>query len=181
MAVTGNTLILVKGKEQWTPRAAMNFSKSFTVNGIPERLMVTLEGYYNGAGYDSRIFEDTAHYPSAGEPQSFMGYTVSIPDTLTKLEFFTRNGLYKTSQHATYYAALFSTFSRFITTDMALSFNAIGNIAEQCAMLAGGLTYKDLRDFSLGLMIIGNVGPDKTEYTYTGSALSVQMTAAITF
>ncbi len=179
MAVYNKTLFLVKGDEKWASRAAMGLSKSFTVSGIPNRLMCTLEAYYNGAGYDSRIFEDTTLYIAGNSSKTFMGF--SLPDTLTKLDFFIRNGLYRPNEHAQYYAAFFTSLSRFITSDITLSLNAIANIPEECAVLVGGLSYRDLRDLSLGLNVIMNLGKNKREYTYTGNELTIQLTSGISF
>jgi hypothetical protein len=192
MEMRDNRLWLEKGPKQWAPRAALSLTRYFDVNGVPDRLMTVLEGYYNGAGFDSRVFSDTAHYrfegevealtTPSGEPIVFAG--IPLVDTLapvTKLEFFLRNNLYRMNEHAEYYAALFTRFSRFLRSDMALDFRAIMNVPERCAVLSGGVTYTDLRDFTLSLILIGNAGPQDREYTYFGDALSVQASAAIRF
>lgn len=185
-------LYLEKGPKRWTPRAALSLTRYFDVNGVPDRLMTVLEGYYNGAGFDSRVFSDTAHYrfegeveaikDPSGEPVEFMGFP--LVDTLapiTKLEFFLRNNLYRMNEHAEYYAALFTRFNRFFRSDISLDFRAMVNVPERSAVLSGGLTYTDLRDFTLSLILIGNAGPENTEYTYFGNALSVQAAAGIRF
>jgi hypothetical protein len=196
----GDSLFLQKGPQLWTPRIALNLSHSFDVNGIPDRLLVSVEGYYNGTGTDSKMFEDTLKYKSdvpGMPPESYvingMPITVQQPaPAMKKLEYFLANGLYRPNEHSFYYAALFTSFSRFINSNMALSFNAIGNIGERCATLMGGLSYRDLRDLSLGLTVLGYVGPKKREYTmgyrfskegieYFTRGLDVQLTAGISF
>lgn len=185
MVEKNGTLLLVSGDSVWSTRVATGFTHTFDVNGIPDRLSVTVEGYYNASGYDSRIFEDKALYQD-GTSKLDLPFAlppgITLPtEPVTKLDFFIRNGLYRPNEHAKYYAALFTSFSRFINSDMTLSFNAIGNIPEKCAVVAGAVSYRDLRDLSLGLTIIGNVGPDDREYTYLGNALSVQLSAGLSF
>lgn len=201
MAQTGDSLYLTDGPRTWAPRIAMNLSHSFDVNGVPDRLLVSVEGYYNGAGTNSKIFDDTSHYKNdmPGMPPEtivitgFPPMTVSRPSpAMTRLEYFLANNLYKPNAHSYYYAALFTSFSRFITSEMSLNFNAIGNIGERCAMLTGGVSYRDLRDLSLSLLVIGYVGPKNREYTlgyqfsnkgvaYYDKGVDVQLTAGISF
>ncbi|MFH0922019.1 MAG: hypothetical protein V1913_16850 [Fibrobacterota bacterium] len=210
MGQQGDSLFLLKGPKDWTPRIALNLSHSFDVNGVPDRLLVSVEGYYNGAGYDSHMFDDKKTYAYANsrapQPETIrmtiptpfgdpIDTTVTVQRSLppqTKLEYFIMNGLYRPNEHSYYYAALFTSFSRFITSNMSLSFNAIGNLGERCATLSGSLSYTDLRNLSLSLTILGYAGPVEREYTLgyrfsdKGMTLydkgaDVQFTAGISF
>ena len=209
MGQLGDSLFLQKGPKDWTPRIALNLSHAFDVNGVPDRLLVSVEGYYNGAGTDSKMFDDKKTYAYSSDqtpapetirmtvPTPFgpIDTTVTYQQTLppvTKLQYFLINGLYRPNEHSYYYAALFTSFSRFITSEMTLSFNAIGNLGERCATLAGSLSYRNLRDLSLSLTVLGYVGPVEREYTlgYRFSekgmtlydrGLDVQLAAGISF
>jgi len=210
MGQSGDSLFLENGPKEWAPRAALTLSHAFDVNGIPDRLLVSVEGYYNSAGFDSRLFDDKKTYSYASDrmpppetvhmtiPTPFgpLDTTVTYQQTLTpvtKLQYFLMNGLYRPNAHSYYYAALFTSFSRFVNSNMTLSFNAIGNIAERCAALAGTLSYRDLRDLSLSLTVLGYAGKKEREYTlgyrfnddgtlsFYDKGLDVQLTAGVAF
>jgi len=194
MRENNGVLSLEKGPKEWAPRAALGLSHAFDFNGIPDRIMVVAEGYYNGAGNNSRIFEDTTHYRWQGDEQSIAAVSpIPLPDSLTnslppivlqgvtKLEYFLMNNLYRPNEHAYWYASLFTSFGRFITSSMTLSANAICNIEESSFVISEALTYTTLNNFSLGVTLIQNLGPDKTEYTYFSDPLMVQVTAGIVF
>ncbi|OGS33404.1 MAG: hypothetical protein A2293_03325 [Elusimicrobia bacterium RIFOXYB2_FULL_49_7] len=183
MVARHDSLLLAEGPKEWAPKAALGLTKNFDFGGIPNRITTVLEGYYNSAGYDSRIFTDSKNYFTKPSTKAELPAPTANtdPTTETKLVFFLKNGLYQPNEHAPYYIALFTQFDRFITSDMTLYARAIMNVGERCAVLMSGLTYKDLRDLSLGLTLISNVGPDDREYTYFGSPLTVQATAGITF
>jgi hypothetical protein len=201
MGQSGDSLFLENGPKEWAPRTALTLSHAFDVNGVPDRLLVSVEGYYNGAGTDSRMFDDTTLYKTdmPGPPRedfivNGMPLSVDRPiPSMTRLAYFLGNGLYRPNEHSYYYAAFFTSFSRFVNSNMTLSFNAIGNIGEKCAALAGTLAYRDLRDLSLSLTVLGYAGKKEREYTlgyrfnndgtlsFYDKGVDIQLTACVAF
>ena len=151
--------------KNWLPRMSAGISRYFTVNGVPDRLMTTVEFYYNQPGSD---LED---FPIPDD--------VVLNDTLAAI--LIAGGLYEPNNFSRFYLSLFSSFSRFILSDMTLSVNAIGNLNQKCAMVTGALSYNSIHNFSLELLCTGYFGAKKTEYTITGDGLQVQLTAGVAF
>jgi hypothetical protein len=97
------------------------------------------------------------------------------------LALLAQSGVYEANSYSRHYAALFATFARFIRSDMSLTFNAVGNLNQQCALISGGLSYRDLNDFNLSFLVNGMAGPDHTEYTFTEQALQAQVILETSF
>ena len=149
--------VVASNKKDWQPRVALGLGKSFDVNGIQDRLSTTAEFYYNAPG-------------AAGghiDPAALLALAAS--------------GFYEPNSYSRHYAAVFATFSRFIRSDITLTFNTIGNLDQHCALLSTGATYQDLNDFSLSFFIYGFAGPDHTEYTLSRQAMQVQLLAQALF
>jgi hypothetical protein len=91
------------------------------------------------------------------------------------------SGLYEPNNFSRFYISFFSSFSRFIISDMTLYVNAIGNINHRCAMITAGLTYKNLHNFSCELLLVGYIGKDRTEYTISNNGLQIQFSAGLSF
>jgi len=158
----GVTPIFIKEQKDWTPRAAVGLGRSFDMNGIPNRLMTVAEYYYNHPG-DAR---SRVPHPAGFIP----GYSPALAMAL-----LAQSGLYEPNSYSRHYAAFFATFARFIRSDISLTFNTIGNFNQKCALISGGMSYRDLNDFSLSLLVNGMAGPDNTEYTFSEQAMQAQI------
>jgi hypothetical protein len=88
---------------------------------------------------------------------------------------------YEPNSYSRWYAAFFATFDRFLRSDLTLSFNAIANLDQSCALLSSGLAYHDLNDFSLTFYVNAFAGPDNTEYTILRQAVQAQLIAETAF
>lgn len=150
---------------KWLPRISAGITRYFKVNGIPDRLMTTVEMYYNQPGSTLRSF------PIPDD--------IVISDTLAAV--LIAEGLYEPNNFSRFYLSLFSSFSRFIVSDMTLSCNAIGNLYQQCAMVTASLSYNTIHNFFVEILCTGYIGKEKTEYTITGDGLQVQLTAGLSF
>jgi hypothetical protein len=165
-----------RGEKEWATRAALTVNRSFSINGIPDRLALIAEGFYNSTGYSSSFIKDAA------------SPNVSSQSGMNAILFAAMNGLYKPNEVSKYYVALFANISRFINSNMSLSVNAIGNIEQNSVLLYTALSYNDLRDLSINLSISGGIGPENTEYTLDlgpnlpiRNGLTTQLSAAISF
>lgn len=153
-----NGLLTIEKTGVWMERACVGLSRQFDFLDVKNRLSLTNEFYYNGAGYENNVFEDTL-----------------------EKSFFLLNNLYEMHSYSKYYDALFFTFSKFILADMTYMFNTMFNIPQKSAQISTGVSYATLNSFSFAFYLIGNLGPKNTEYTYSGNAVTLQITAGLTF
>jgi hypothetical protein len=166
-----NIPILEEKERHWISRAAVGLGKSFNVAGVPDRLTTVAELYFNQPGSeDGRL-----PLPPQG---------VALPGGFSRVEMLgllAQSGLYEPNSYSRYYAAFFATLNRFFRSDLTLTFNAIGNLNQRCALLSSGIAYRDLNDFGLSLLVNGFAGPEDTEYTFSRQALQVQLIAEAAF
>ena len=158
--------------EEWEPRMAFGIGRFFRISGIRDRLHLLGEYYYNAPG-------------NTDDNMGFAPMLAALPGSgLTGqqgLSILATSGLYVPNSYSRHYAALFATFSRFFRESLTLTFNTIGNLNQSCALLTTGITYQDLNDFNLSVLVNGFIGPDDTEYTLAGEGLQLQIIAASRF
>ena len=159
---------------EWAPRLAVGLGRSFRVSGIQDRLTTVAEFYYNQPGTEAKRmpFPDSISIPATADP------------SLTSRQAFAAlaaAGIYEPNSYSRHYAAFFATFNRFFRSDMALTFNVIGNVDQECALVSTGISYRDLNDFGLSLVVNGFAGPAQTEYTFSRQAMQVQLLAEAAF
>lgn len=171
ISFVGGIPALRSDKETWSPRASLGLGRSFRVSGIQDRLMTVAEYYFNGTGTADRRMGLKPLLPFLEGRQS--------PGT--GLDALSASGFYEPNSHSRNYAAFFATFSRFLRSDITLTFNAIGNLDQACGMLSTGIAYRDLNDFGLSLAVNGFVGPEDTEYTLPGEAVQIRLIAEAGF
>jgi hypothetical protein len=99
----------------------------------------------------------------------------------TQAEFLYGADLYEQHNYSRYYAALFTSVNRIILSSLSGSFKTVANIPQKSFIVSGGLTYTSLNEFFAGFLINGYIGGKNTEYTYKNQALSLQVTAGVTF
>lgn len=156
-------------EEEWAPRAAFGLGRSFRVSGVQDRLLTVAEYYYNGPGESRRRL-------------GLASFLAALPGGPAGAGLAELSAVgYEPNSFSRHYAAVFATFSRFLRRDLTLSFNAIGNLDQSCALLSSGIAYRDLNDFGLSLWLHGFAGPDDTEYTLAGQALQIQVIAEAAF
>jgi hypothetical protein len=180
--INDDTLELTQNSETWTPQACLDISKKFQVGDFKDRLSINLEGYYNGAGYNENIFNDKKTYTFAHPitVHDAQGNTHSVMSG-TQLTFFQMNNLYTPNYHARYYAAVFTSFSRFLLTDMSLDCNYIHNCVDQSGTLTAGLTYSQLNNLTLGILGLVYLGEADREFTFNQQNYGVQASAGLSF
>ena len=89
--------------DEWIPRIVLGFTKEFDHRDVTNRVSVTGEFYYNHGGYEDDMLVNDA-----------------IRDR------FLEDGYFEPNNYGKYYAALFTSYKKFIMGDMTLNANAIG-------------------------------------------------------
>jgi hypothetical protein len=154
--------------DSWFPRVALNLTRMLPLAGVPDRLMISAEGYYNQAGYDTNIFND----PRVRNLSNMSSFMAGATPVLS---------IYEPNSYSKYYASVFCSISQFIIDQLSLSCNALGNFKQKSVVLMTGLSYANLNNFTAGVSLIGAVGPEHTEYTTLYDGLSVRIQMGVTF
>ncbi len=91
------------------------------------------------------------------------------------------NNLYQLNDFSRYYVGLDIEISRIILSALSGYFKVVDNIQQSSTILTTGVNFVSLNEFFTGLMINGYFGPKNTEYTFLNQAMTVQITAGVTF
>lgn len=172
LSVSGGVPALGESERAWQPRVSVGAGRSFDAGGIPDRLMLSAEYYYNHAGSEARRMP----FASLLRTAAAAGYT---PDQA--LAAGTAMGFYEPNSYSRHYAAAFAVWNRFFRSDLTLSGTALMNLNQSGALLAGVLAYRDLNDFGLSLTVYGFAGPKGTEYTLASDGVQAQLLAEAAF
>jgi hypothetical protein len=157
LALQDGEYVDTQEEDDWIPRFTLGFTKMFDVGNFNDRLSVTGEFYYNHSGYDDDMLADETR------------------------EQFLEGGYFEPGNYGTFYAALFSSFSRFIVTDMTLNVNAIGNLSDSSFIISTGVDYVLTFNALLSAKINCYLGEENREYTLEGNAASAEFSVNIVF
>ncbi|MEK6645867.1 MAG: hypothetical protein AABY84_04235 [Candidatus Firestonebacteria bacterium] len=170
-------LIKERRQNEWFPKASFGFGRAIDFADVNDRINITGELYYNSAGYSENIFNDITIYQYM--MQSNNGSWAAV--NTTKKEFLLMQNLYEANNFSRYYAALFTSFSKFMISDMIFKLNLISNIEQKSFTLTTGVNYEDMNDFSFGFNIYSYLGDLNSEYTFSGNALTLLFTVGMVF
>ncbi|MEO7425155.1 MAG: hypothetical protein ABI036_08205 [Fibrobacteria bacterium] len=163
---------LTESRRDWQPRTSIGLGRGFRISGVPDRLTLHAEYYYNHPGSDAR------RMPFAGLLGEAAALGLGPEEAVAAAEAY---GAYEANSFSRHYAALFGVWNRFIRSDLTLSCNAAANLNQGSGLVAGVISYRDLNDFGLSFTVFGFAGPEGTEYTMAGEALQAQLLAEIPF
>jgi hypothetical protein len=172
LSMAGGVPALVETRRDWQPRISAGAGRSFDAGGIPDRIMLSGEYFYNHPGSDARRMP----FASLLGQAAALGFTPE--QALAAAAAF---GAYEPNSFSRHYAAAFAVWNRFFRSDLTLSGTALMNLNQSSALLAGVLAYRDLNDFGLSLTIYGFAGPKGTEYTLAADGVQAQILAEAPF
>lgn len=165
----------------WQTRLCIDVGRQFGFFDISQGLSVTGSFYYNHGGYGDNLFADTAHY---GFKKPLATISPSGPAMIAsgkKSDFLIMNNLYQMNDFSRYYVGLDIEISRIILSALSGFFKVIDNIPQSSAILTTGINFVSLNEFFTGLTVNGYFGQKNTEYTFQNQAMTVQITAGVTF
>jgi hypothetical protein len=163
-------------------RAIVGISRMFDLLEIDDRVMVHAEYYFNQAGHRGNVFNDAPVVmlrDALLSPDAIPETGESAPALQTSYELL--SAMYEPNSYSRHYLAFFGSISRFIISDLTLNVRSVINLNHGCAVVNAGIQYKNLHGFYAGLDLIGNVGPENTEYTFMNDAGTARITAGVTF
>jgi hypothetical protein len=144
--------------DEWVPRLCLGFTRVFDAGNYTDRISLTGEFYYNHGGYERDMLKDPM---------------------LRGL--FLQGGYFEPNNYGKYYAALFSSYSKFLLSDMTLNLNAIGNVSDSSWILSSGVAYQLANNAALNFNITGYLGAKNREYTFAGNAISTEVSVNLSF
>lgn len=178
----GTTLTSSRDDDKVVTKASVDIGRFFDIGDQANKLQIRGEFYYNGDGYDKNYFNDGNLYAYDAPVMIDDGYgnTTTLPGG-TVSAYIAGNGMYEENSYSKYYAAIFTTVSKFIQSDCTLNINLISNLSQRSYLLSSGLIYQNINDLRLGLTVITAFGRKNTEYTFSGNTATVKFEAGVSF
>ena len=136
--------VITREREKWIYRASVDFSRSFDLE-LPDRIITTLEFFYNGGGYSKNIFFNPL-----------------------LARYFIYSGLYKPNYYGKLYTAFFGTINPLIGDNTILSLNTLSNLTDKTSVVNLIFTYKPVYNMNLNFYLTAFTGPSDGEYTWQG-------------
>jgi hypothetical protein len=187
MALDTSFKNVIRLDNRWHPRIVLGLTKFIPLAGVPDRLTISVEGYFNQAGSDTNLFNNptVVRYLQQSSQPSDSAQLAQLKMDVMQMPWLANPSsflqLYEANSYSKYYAAFFASISRFILDDMTFSCNAIANLQQKCCIVSTGISYQSLHNFVLGISLNGYLGPKNTEYTFAGNGLTVQVKTGVIF
>ena len=175
-----NDTLFTQGSKAFTPRIAFTLGRSFEVLDVADRLTVQYEMYYNGLGYTENPRDDHSYRPWAASVKTPGTLSTLIPAGMSMSQLGAGpKWLWLIAQDQTspyssgrYYAAFFTSFSRFIVQDLTISCNGLMNLTDKSYVFSGSLGYATLQNLTLqltGIAFGGGFPGEMTGYELKGA------------
>ncbi|MEN9354756.1 MAG: hypothetical protein RL318_2081 [Fibrobacterota bacterium] len=185
---------LVTERDHPQVRASLGLGKGFAIAGVPDRLRIDFEGYWNSRGYAADFLTDQTVYnyedpmalplPSSLAPlaQNPLLANFLVGDTAGDAsKFALKNGLYRANQFGRAYLASMVVLSQFLRQDMTLSVQGLGNVQDKSGLATVGLAWSGLH----GFFAQGNGywfwGDPRTEFALSGTGPALDLRAGVRF
>ncbi len=146
-----------RDKNQWTVRAALDLSRSFNWE-LPNRIITTLELFYNGGGYTEKLFSNPV-----------------------VARYFLMSGLYQPNYYGKFYLGFFGTVNSIWGDNLSLMLNNITNLSDKTGIANLIFRYTPVYNMNLNFYLTGFYGPPGGEYTWQGNTLMVSLYTTVSF
>lgn len=182
---------LVRDDSRQQVRAGGGVGRAFTVLGVPDRLRLDFEGFWQSDAIGSKVLEDGQRrrwadaYQSPPTSIDVGGTTVPVSSparSTNEAGFMLAHGLYVPNQLSWGYAAGMASLQKFIVQDLTLTVQALGNLEDGSGVATTALAWQSFRGFSLSLTGYWFWGGKNDEETFlSGSGPAVEARAGIRF
>lgn len=187
---------LVKDDERGQVRASAGIGRGFKVNGVPNRLRIDFEGFWQSEGYGSDVLADGKARPYADtvwkpldpkleEAAQSMGFPVGRGIAIARgdgLGFLGGNGLYRPMNHAPLYLGGMVSFSKFLSlSDVTATVQTVVNMEDHSGLSTFAVGWQSLHGFQVQPIAYLFWGDKRTEFTLDGRGLALELRAGLRF
>ncbi len=159
--VTSNYAVPYSVTNQFVTKVSLGITKTFDWE-LKDRISVTAQFYYKSDGYTENLLKNDSDKLMFAFPYGGVSYFVQS-------DFYAYNW------------ALLTSINEFLNPNLTLFLNAIGNFVDNSFALNPTIVWNPIYDFNISLFLYAYIGDDNTEYTFTGNALAVGMSASLLF
>ncbi len=176
-------------------RASGGVGRGFKVGGVPDRLRVDVEGFWQSEGYASEVLTDTKVRPYAdtlwmdfdpalvaGAQAGGIGLPRGIPvvrgDGLT---FLAGNGLLAPNRHGPLYLGTMFSYQKFLLPDLVLTAQGLSNLEDGSGAGALGGRWESLHGFHVMPMVWFFWGEPRTEFVLDGRGVGLELRSGLRF
>jgi hypothetical protein len=158
-------------------RAGGGIGKDVTVLGVPQRLRIDFEGFWQSDPIGSSVLKDTARHPWSTLPPALAALHPTDEAT-----FLLGQNLYVGNQLSWGYVAGMASFQKFFVQDLTLTLQALENLQDKSGVSTVGLSWTTFHRFTAQLTAYWFWGADRTEETFlSGSGPAVEGRMGISF
>jgi hypothetical protein len=137
----------------------LGFRKSIDIGDVTDRFTITGEFFYNHGGYRDNMFDT---------------------DPATRFTFL-EGGYYQAAYYGKIYASLFLNVKKFLASNMELNISFMGNFSDFSFILITGIAYNIVYNVNFTFDIYSCFGKEKREFTYDGSAITLEIGLTLRF
>ncbi|MCX7881996.1 MAG: hypothetical protein N2314_02110 [Brevinematales bacterium] len=156
--VTVTNYTLEKITNAWVYRIALNFSRSWELWDVKERLSTMVEVFYNSQGKNDHLFENP-----------------------TKTQVALLSGAYVPHEYGKWYGLVSLGFRKLFLTELSSQTYILCNIEDKSATLSQTLTYAPLDEVQASCGVVWYTGEEKREYTTTETPLVFTVQCVVRF
>lgn len=182
---------LVRDDSRQQVRAGGGVGRAFTVLGVPDRLRLDVEGFWQSDAIGADVLKDRASrawapaYQSTPTIVQIAGTTLPVSSptrSSNEAGFMLAHGLYVPNQLSWGYIAGMASLQKFVIQDLTLTVQALGNLEDGSGLGTAALSWQSFRGFSLALTGYWFWGGKTDEETFlSGSGPAIEARAGIRF
>jgi len=176
-------------------RASAGLGRAFTQGGVPDRLRIDVEGYWQSEGYSSDVLTDATVRPFADtlwrplDPRLVDGgraLGIPLPKGLATtrgdgLTFLGGNGLFHPNQFGPLYLGTMVSYAKFLIPDLTLTLQALGNVDDRSGVGTLGVTWESLYGFHVQPLVYAFWGDPRTEFVLDGRGFALELRTGLRF
>jgi len=176
-------------------KAGGGLGRSFPVGGVPDRLRIDFEGFWQSEGYAKSVLSDTTTRPFADtiwrdlDPRLVEGgRSLGLPlprgiptargDGLT---FLAGNGLFHPNQVAPWYIGGMASLSDAFRSDLTVTVQALANLEDHSGLGTFGVLWESLHGFHVQPLVYVFWGDRHSEYTLDGRGFALELRSGLRF
>lgn len=176
-------------------KAGAGLGRSFQVGGVPDRLRIDVEGFWQSEGYAKSVLADTTTRPFADtiwrelDPRLVEGgrsLGLALPRGIPTargdgLTFLAGNGLFHPNQLAPWYVGGMASLRDAFRSDLTVTIQALTNLEDHSGLGTFGVLWESLHGFHVQPLAYVFWGDGHSEYTLDGRGFALELRSGLRF